>query len=346
MTTQYTETLWADHLRGFATLAVIILHISAAPVLYPYAEITSANWWTGNIYDGAVRFCVPVFLMLSGALILPKIYTLQTFLKKRFSRIMLPFLFWSLLYIAYDIYLKWENNEYLNATEISTFTFRQLKSGASSHLWYIYMLIGIYLVFPVISKWIAHSTHKEIWYYIIVWIFGILCGLSLLHEIKTNISLVYFSGFLGYPILGYLLASFKPSKKIKQYALLIFVVGTLITIFGTYFQTEQDKQFYDGLYSYLSPNVILASSGIFLLFRHSHFQNPALIRAAKVISKYSYGIYLSHVLFISLLGRLGILWNMINPVLGIPLTAFFCLTISLLVTILISKIPFGKYISG
>ena len=341
-----TNLHWADNLRAVATVAVILLHVSAGPVLTPYGELSAGDWWTGNLIDGTVRFCVPVFLMLTGALLLTKTYPIGEFLRKRLNRILLPFLFWSLLYIAYDLWVKWENHEYLDATEISTYTFRQLKTGASSHLWYIYMLIGIYLIFPVIGKWVTYSSRKEIGYYVIVWLSGILCGLRWLHEIQTNISLIYFSGFLGYTVLGYLLATMPPRKDIRLNAGLLFVAGTLITIVGTYIETSSDRVFYGELYGYLSPNVIMASAGIFLFFRHTSFQSNRFRQLTTFISRYSYGIYLSHVVFILLLGRIGIGWKMMTPAVSIPLTAGLCLFLSLLTTYVLSKIPVLKHVAG
>lgn len=268
------------------------------------------------------------------------------FFRRRFSRIILPFLFWSLVYVAYDIYLKWEHHENLNAAEISTYTFRQLKTGASSHLWYVYMIIGIYLILPIIGKWVVNSSRKEIWYYVAVWLLGILCNLRWLHEIKTSINLVYFSGMLGYPLLGYLLASLPSSKNIRLYAGLLFVAGTAITIWGTYIQTSLDNQFYDGLYDYTSPNVIMASCGIFMFLRYSNLKNNRLTQITKLISRYSYGIYLSHVVFILLLSRIGIWWKMTNPALSIPVTAGLCFILSLLTIYLMRKIPPLKHVAG
>lgn len=62
---------WIDYLRVIATVSVIFLHVSAEiPTLYK--KIPDDIWWIGNFFDGAVRFCVPLFLMISGALLLGK----------------------------------------------------------------------------------------------------------------------------------------------------------------------------------------------------------------------------------------------------------------------------------
>jgi surface polysaccharide O-acyltransferase-like enzyme len=121
----------ADHLRAVATLAVIVVHVSDA-VVAQYGKISNEIWQIGNTANSLSRFCVPVFLMLTGALVLAKDYPLGVFFKRRMSRVVLPFLFWSLVYIVYEIIAS-----SIPMQDIAYFTFDKLKNGASYHLWYI-----------------------------------------------------------------------------------------------------------------------------------------------------------------------------------------------------------------
>ncbi|OWP74009.1 acyltransferase, partial [Flavobacterium oreochromis] len=128
---------WITSLRVLATFSVIFLHTSAE-ILYQYGKTSNANWWIGNIYDSSVRFCVPIFLMISGALILSKDYkNITEYLKKRVLRIIFPFLFWSIVYIFINNFLYFYK-ENLTFIDILKFTLIKLKIGASFHLWYIY----------------------------------------------------------------------------------------------------------------------------------------------------------------------------------------------------------------
>ncbi len=325
-------------------MAVIILHV-AAPILYLYGSIPKYDWWLGNIVDSAVRFCVPIFLMLTGALILPRTYELGEFLKKRFSRILIPFLFWSLVYIMYNLF-SWNNDINLSSYEIIKYTINAFKNGAFFHLWYIYLIIGIYLFIPIISKWIINSTKNEITYYVIVWFLVILINLPLLIKYKPALELSYFSGYLGYPVLGYLLTIKFTELKNKAYPILLFTTGFVVTIIGTYYLTKAKGEFHDGFYSYLSPNVMIASIGVFLFFKHSTFNNKNFTNVSRSIGKYSLGIYLAHAIVLDILSKIGISWSFINPIIGIPLTTILCLFISWLTIYSINKIPYGKLISG
>src|ERR1700679_1783645 len=94
---------WMDNLRALATFGVIFLHVSYLLLgKFDKTPGTFKTWWAGNIYDSSVRFCVPVFLMLSGALVLGNHMPLTIFLKRRFTRLLFPFIFWSIIYMFFN----------------------------------------------------------------------------------------------------------------------------------------------------------------------------------------------------------------------------------------------------
>jgi len=335
---------WIDSLRVLATFSVIFLHV-ASGILNQYGSISNLDWWIGNIYDSSVRFCVPIFLMISGTLILSKTYeSIGEYLKKRVLRILFPFLFWSIIYIARDLFLKFNHSEYLSFIEVLKFTFIKLKSGASIHFWYIYLIIGLYLFFPIIGKWISKSNKHEIKYFLGIWLLTIFAHLPFVKKIIPNVELSYFSGYIGLPILGYYLSkiNFNFDKK-KIIYILSVLTGILITIFGTYFITKYKGSFYHGFYNYLTPNVVLVSAGIFLLFKDFVRSNSKIIL---FLSKYSYGTYLIHILVLWILGKFGFSYAFVNPIIGIPITSMLCIIVSTLIIWGVNKLPFGKYISG
>ncbi len=333
-----------NSLRVLATFSVIFLHV-AANILYQYGTISNLDWWSGNIYDSSVRFCVPIFLMISGSLIFSKNYeSTGEFLKKRVLRILLPFCFWSIIYIAVGLSQKFIHGEYLSLIEVLKFVFVKLRSGASFHLWYIYMVIGLYLFFPIIGKWLHNSNNNEIKYFLGIWLLTVFINMPYVKKLMPNIDISYFSGYIGFPILGYYLSNIHINfeKKKVIYVLMLFT-GILITILGTYFATSYKGSFYGGFYSYLSPNVILASVGIFLFFKDFvSFNSKSIL----FFSKYSYGTYLIHILVLIVLRKIGLTYAFINPIIGIPITSVLCFVFSTLIIWGVNKLPFGKYISG
>ncbi|MFN5459946.1 MAG: acyltransferase [Bacteroidota bacterium] len=335
---------WINSLRVLATFSVIVLHV-AARILYQYGSIPNLNWWTGNIYDSSARFCVPIFLMISGTLIFSKTYeNTKEYFRKRVLRILFPFMFWSLIYIAVGWFFKFNSGEYLSFKEVLLFVLVNLKSGASFHFWYIYMIIGLYLLFPIIGVWLQNSNKNGIKYFLGIWFLTSLIHLPFIKKLIPNVDISYFSGYIGFPILGYYLSklSLNFNKKKEIYFSLI-VIGIFITIFGTYVSTKYTGNFYSGFYSYLSPNVILVAVGIFLLFKDFVRFNSKFIL---FFSKYSYGTYLVHVLILTAFGELGISNVFSNPIIGIPIISALCFFVSTLIIWVVNKLPFGKFISG
>jgi surface polysaccharide O-acyltransferase-like enzyme len=336
---------WANNLRAFATVAVLVLHISA-PILSRYNNVPMAYWWFANILDGATRFCVPVFLMLTGALILPKSYKLASFFKKRLSRILLPFLFWSVVYISYFYFKLHPLNGKFNFEDFTAFALNKLKNGAAYHLWYVYTIIGIYLIFPFVQKWIINKPQNKLIYYLIFWLIAIAVSFPVVNKFWPKVDLFYFLGLFGYTLLGYFLTYQFKIKHPKLIAIALIIFGLAITILGSYLITSKAGVFKPSFYNYLTLNVIALSSGIFLLFQNFEIKSKTLNIIVAIISKYSFGIYLSHILIIKIINQNGITWTYINPFVAIPLITFASLLFALLITFLINKIPYGKYISG
>jgi len=327
---------WIDFLKSLAAFAVIILHVSV-PVVFEFEE--KENWWAGNFYNSLTRFCVPVFVMISGVLLLGKNEQLSVFLRKRFLRILPPFILWSLIYLALKI-------DYgLPLKEILSYSMTELKSGTQFHLWYVYMIIGLYLIIPLVNKWILNSTKNELIYFLLIWVFVLLLALPVFNKLTTKIDLRYFSGYLGYLILGYFLYQFVNLK--RKLGLLIFLVGFLFTMIATYYISAAENDFNEKFYKFLSINVVVASSGIFILFKNIIIKNKGIQKVILVLSKYSYGVYLSHIFVLIMFKEIGFTHTLFNPWLSIPVLAVCCLMLSLLITFLLSKIPVvGKYVSG
>lgn len=336
---------WADNLRSLATIAVIILHVTA-PLLTSMESLT--NWWIGNIIESSVRFSVPVFFMLTGALLFDKEYSIGSFLKRRFFRVILPFLFWSIPYILFGLTLKILHKEELNFFKVFIFIIDQFKNGSSYHFWFVYTLLGIYFFIPIISKWIRNSTNNEILYFLILWLITVLFTYPILSIFKTKIDFSYFTGFLGYTVLGYYLKkiNFDSFRKKDLIAIGLFITGLVITIIGTYFLFKLKEKMDELYYEYLTLNVLMCSIGVYLFIKDKNIKNLFILKFLNLMNKFSYGIYLVHVLVLTFLTKAGITCLFIHPLIGIPLTSILCLTFSTLIINVVNKLPYGKYISG
>lgn len=304
-------------------------------------------WLIADFYNALVRFAVPVFVMITGALLLHREYELTDFLKRRLSRVIWPFLFWSLIYIGYSWYnedVAFTNDAWANIHII----FHQLKYGAYYHLWYVYMLIGLYLFMPVISKFVRNAAEKEVLYFLLVWFVVISFSQPYLSRFQPQIDINYFSGYLGYLVLGHYLAYKELPQGLKAPLIIYFIVCLAGITAGTYLFSVNTNSLSILMYEPLGPFIILFASGIFLLARVTTFKLPeTMTKIRDLAGSLSLGVYLCHALFLTLLDEQGISYKLCNPILSIPLTALVCFLLSFLLIFIFSKIPFiGKYIAG
>jgi surface polysaccharide O-acyltransferase-like enzyme len=348
ITTTRPQTFeWINNLKVISLFAVIVLH-TASPLLMDFKKADLNNWLVADFYNALVRFAVPVFVMISGALLLHREYELGDFLKRRLTRVIWPFLFWSLIYIGYS----WYNEDIAFNSDVWANTriiLHQLKYGAYYHLWYVYMLIGLYLLIPVIGKFVRNATKKEILYFLLVWFVVMIFSQPYLSRYEPLIDVHYFTGYVGYLVLGHYLA-FKelPQNGLKTPLIVYFFLCLAGITIGTYLLSANNKDLSTLMYEPLGPFIVLFSSGIFLLARVTVFKLPEfLVKVRGLAGGLSLGIYLCHALFLTLLDGEGINYKLCNPIFSIPITALVCFLLSFLLIFLISKIPFiGKYIAG
>ncbi len=148
--------LWIDCLRVLACFGVVWLH-SGARMMDDFAGLSGFEWWVCNIYFNSVRCRIPLFLMISGAVILPKVYdSLGVYLRRRVLRLVWPFVFWTLMYIPLRIYLLHRSGTM--DMSYAGFVFTSFRDGISHYYWYIYMIIGLNLFFPILGGWIRRAS--------------------------------------------------------------------------------------------------------------------------------------------------------------------------------------------
>lgn len=339
-------------LRALATIGVIVIHVTS-----PILKMTYLNnmpyWWIGNIENSAVRFSVPLFLMLSGATLLPKEYKLSEFYKKRIFRVLFPFLFWLIVYWIYRWFMldpKLRPHQFANILSWATELF--LNDGVSKHLWYVYMILFIYLFVPFIGKAVRKSNHNHLLIFLILW--TLLCfftksmNLSFYHwKGDYFIKLLGYLQYSGFLVLGYYLNNivFRFNKTALA-AFIVYIITVTVSAVFTYSMSKNSQRLDLSIYSYFSINTIIQSAVIFILIKNIKIRNKYIIMAQNTVSDFSYGIYLVHIIIIGILFRNGIYWSFAHPLISVPLLVSLVLLGSYLIIFLIRKIPGGKYISG
>ena len=346
-------SLPVDLIRTVAIALAILLHASTEP--HVIVDIMSRDeivrWWASNFYNSLARPAIPLFIMLTGALLLQSSKTdepLKAFFRKRWRRIGLPFIFWGVAYFAWRFFV---NGEALDGTSMV----QGILTGPYTHFWYLYLLIGLYILTPVFRIVVAYSGRKLLRYFLVIWFVGTaivpLVNLSEKYVLNANVFLL--TGWIGYFVLGAYLSQVRWRTPILR---LLLVLGYLWTIFGTYLLVatigEQQSQFF---YNSFSFNVIMGSVALFQLLSavpmHAIVGRLSLVnRLVREISQNTLPIYLFHVMVMETLqkGYLGfkISLTTMNPFLEIPLITISTLFISLGIIMPLKKIPHFNRLIG
>lgn len=349
------RVIWLDYLRAAAILAVLFIHISGI-YYFSFEDVSTKYWLVGTFWFAFSLFAVPVFIMISGYLLLNRTYEIKDFLRRRFKRVLVPFIFWNCIYIIYLANIAISSGESFTLLFAIKFIIKNFLSYSVSPLWFVYLILGLYLFIPIISVWIQNVKITHIEYFLCIWILTLFLGLffnpkGLFYpNMNFELNLQYFSGYLGYLVLGYYLRVKKSDLfEKKSFALTLFLIGLLITFLGTAYLSFQGDSLSQALREYLLPNIFIQSMGIFLIFKNFNldrvaFHHKVINRSILAISKYSYGTYLVHYFFFVFIVNLGII--KFNPVWAIPAGVVFCLLGSLTVLSVMNKIPFLKEFAG
>lgn len=283
--------MWANNVKIFAASAVVFLHVSSGfvanvDVLDP--SYAGSNWWAGNIFDSITRWCVPVFLIISGYFLLNKQESLTAFLHKRISRILIPILFWSAFYTLWAL-LAAHFKGHLNGA-IESIIPNLIIGCPYYHLWYLFMLPMLYLVTPYL-RILLYNAEKTSMVLLVCICLGLSASVYLYNSlmgviVEKSIFLTIFIPYLGYFLLGGVLNRFdiKVSNKV---CIALLALSWLVTIIGNW---QVPNSYF---FSNFSINTIVASFCIFMLIKQNIDRDIKL----NFIATYSFGIYLIHPIF-------------------------------------------------
>ncbi len=343
-----------DVLRIIACFMVMMVHSGEPFYIGDGGAIISENTFWVNTYGSLMRPCVPLFVMISGYFLLPSKDNMPVFYKKRFGRILMPFLFWSVMYLVIPFVL----GEY----GIGQMLINILKIGInfndlSGHLWFVYMLIGLYLFIPVISPWIKNASRKELHLFLLIWAITLFIPYvkiffpEILGEAywNPNSSGYYFTGFLGYLVLGYYVKKEIKWTRVKRtgIAVALVIAGYMVTSIGfaIRMKTAPSIAALELTWTFTSFNVAMMTLGIFLLLEKMVITGEKIRNTLAKISSLTYGMYLAHLFFINFFHPL-LTKAITNPMLVIPATAVLTFACSFLLIKTLSYLPKSKYIVG
>lgn len=331
-----------DNLRAFACFLVILRH-SDMPELDPSNPF---YWIFLNLVASPSS---ELFVSISSGLLAPTKLSLKEFYKKRFSRLLWPFLFWSVFMVGYRYFMGQIDGE----TAISRILLFPLEPTESVY-WFVYAICGLYLINPIISPWLKVVGKREFQFVLLLWILTlILPYLNIftgkeIYEINGDyyFILAYMGGFAGFMLIGVYLRKFPIFIQNKLSAFLfvctLLILGTLPVIWGYLFNRPAISMLTDDL----SLTSALYVTAIYIFFKN--FKLPEFLEKwSTIIAKYSFGIYLIHILIVR-----EFVWRIMEnsripyPLIETPLITIVSLLICLVIVRGLSYLPKSQYFIG
>jgi surface polysaccharide O-acyltransferase-like enzyme len=189
-----------DLIRTVAIVGVILLHAANDLTIQQMNTLEIFRWTTVDIYQSLGRMGVPLFVMLTGALLLQpskQNESLSVFFKKRWARIGLPFAFWVTIYFAWDFTVE---HQAFTANAV----INGLLNGPYYQFWYLYMLAGLYLLTPILRILVTQGSTAILRYLVILWFVGasLIPFVSFFTKYTLQSDVFLLTGFIGYFILG------------------------------------------------------------------------------------------------------------------------------------------------
>ena len=319
-----------DLLRVLAAFAVVWLHVSVW-VVYGDPSVASSGWWAGNLIDSFTRWSVPIFVMISGALLLsaPPSPSPLDFWRKRLKRLLPALVFWTLVYFAFRYFLEppFGLKDALKSL---------LKGNVYYHTWYLFMLLGLTFVTPYLQQLVSMFSRRSL-LYMITGSF-IIAAAEFAYGGRIMTFLPSFIPFIGYFLAGSYIANLDYTPKKRIFIPIILLCGLAIALSTALLLPARDVQAYDLTYSYHNLLVVIMSLGIFTLL----IKAPRVTSLAQRIAPITLGVYAIHPLWMWGLGQLGMDGFWVHPAVGIPVTATLAFSLSLLSAVLLARIPILK----
>lgn len=370
--------VWLDVVRFIAMFTVVCCHCTDPFNFYPgTAPNIGEIKLLGAIYGSVLRPCVPLFVMITGALLLPVRGDASTFYKKRIPRVFYPFLIWSVLYnlfpwitgllglnpqIILDFFPYAGEEVMQQSFSVSLEYILMIPFNFSIlavHMWYIYLLIGLYLYLPVFSAWVEKASERAKLMFLLAW--GVTLLLPYYYQFVSNylwgtcswnsFGMLYaFAGFNGYLLLGHYLKNLEWSlKKTLAIGIPMFAVGYAVTFLGFRHITalpEYTDEMLELFFTYCSLNVVMMTIPVFMLAKKVKVNSERMKKALANLTVCGFGIYMIHYFFT---GPSVVLMRAINMPIGlqIPVAAILAFAVSWgLVWLIYRAGKVAKYIVG
>lgn len=298
---------YIDILAVLSCLAVVFLHSNGV-----FWSFEKSRWWIyADVIESACTFAVPVFFMLTGATLLDykKKYSTEEFFAKRINKILIPFIFWSIVGIAMRFINGSVDAGIFTPLNILDSVINTKANGGT--YWIFICLFTTYLTVPVFTL-IPDENKKETFLYIISGFVLLNVTLPLIssltgYVIPWNIGFIMPMGanYVIYLLIGYCIDRYDIKKNSRIFIYILGLFGLLLQMLGTLYLSFRDNSLNETFKSYMGLPCILYSTALFLFFRNLQASGirTVLYNGASVFRKQVLGIYLLHYFVMAVVRR-------------------------------------------
>ncbi|GAA4298334.1 acyltransferase [Nibribacter koreensis] len=327
-----------NNIRVFATISVIIGHASN-PLMRELTSFNKAEWWIGNLFVSFFLSGLPLFIILSGVLLFDKSEK-PGFYIARFKRIFIPFLFWNIIYGFINNIFDYSKG--LDNT-LNLFTTN------SYHFWFVYVILILYIFFPILSFFIKKNKNKTLLYATLFYLLLNICYIfyNQIYPSSILFNFLFHAIIYSYHIVVSVIAFKWILQKSFKAGTVLYLFGFLISLFGTYFILNMEGFENVTLHKSFNAHLLLKAFGAIIIIKYlTNILGETVNRHTSRVSKYCFGIYFIHVLVLNktFIKSLPISYNFSHHFILIGLNSIICFSVSLFIIYLLSKLPFGKYL--
>lgn len=335
------RVVWLDALRIVAILAVITIHTVSPLTAGATVATFTPTWWVASTMNVASLWCVPVFVMISGGLLLqpPKPQPATVFYRRRLHRIAIPLVFWSAVYLALRPTFF---GEHLTKTQAA----HDLATGHPYlQMYYMYVIAGLYAVTPLLRPVLARTSGNRLRQLAVaVLAFNVAdYTLGAFFGAGGVNALTEWLPFLGYFLAGAWLMRSPIRTATARRAGLLAIVAAAATVVGTALLIHVLGWTGGGRYllGYQSPTVAIMSCGLFLAVRaRSELAGWRPRRWVARVGEATFGVFLLHpLLLVPLLQHSGRPAHLLTVSLGVPAIVMSVAAVCTAATILLARVP-------
>ena len=349
-----------DVIRIVAVCMVLMVHVSGYMVLY-HTDPTSREFVVGNIFNGISRAGVPLFLMLTGALLLneDKAFNPKTFYKTSFVWMALLLVGWTVAYGAfYAIAFPLLHHQAVDwsGVPLSMWNYAIRLPTMYPHLWYLFMVVGLYLMIPVLRLFVKRENKNYILGIILAFVLVKLLPVTFaiftrnssttLAMIVDKFHLEPVTGFLGYVLTGWYITNVKLIKPLRRTLYLLALLAVITAILTVQNNIQTDSAVRSWFYEPLTLPSFLYGLGLFVLLEDWCGKRQTKSRFVKMLSKNAFGVYIIHAFWMEMLTMWVSYWDFKpqNPLLYMELLFAACVVLCYVSVWVLSLIPGVKKI--